>query len=80
MENLLIGIALIVIGIGSLFASLPRGSKKVWFAGNPILAPSLPIFMIAAIILGAVLVTGHVTTIDDITLTGAVEGSDSVVR
>ena len=77
MEKLLFGIALIMIGIGSLYASLPRGRKRVWFAKNPILAPVLPIFMIAAVILGAVLLTGHVTTIDDITLTGAMDGSPS---
>ena len=77
MQNLLIGIALIVIGIGSVFACVPRGGKKVWFVGNPVLEPVLPVLMIAAVVLGGVLVAGHLTTIDDITMAGSVEESGS---
>ena len=36
-SQLLIGIALVVVGIGLVIACVPRRGKTAWFVGNPIL-------------------------------------------
>ena len=75
MENLLIGIALIVIGTAWLLVCIPKGENTAWFVGNRFLEPVLPIFMIATVALGLLLVAGYFTTIDDFTFAGNVDNS-----
>ena len=75
MQNLLVGITLIIIAIGWLIVCVPRGGKKAWFVGKPFLEPAVPILMIVTALVGLLLVISHLTTIDEIGLTGAVQGS-----
>ena len=56
--QLLIGIALIIIGIGSLIACVPRSGKAAWFVGNSFLEPIVPILMVTTLAVGFVMVAG----------------------
>lgn len=73
MSQLLIGIALIFAGVGSLLVCLPRKGKKAWFVGMPFLESGVPILMIAMFSIGLILVVAYFTSIDDATLAGAVK-------
>lgn len=70
MEQLLIGSALMIIGVVSLLVCLPRNGKKAWFVGKPFVESGVPILMIATFAIGAILITAYFTTIDNATLTG----------
>ena len=68
MSELLIGVALVAMGIGSLIACMPRRGKTAWFIGKPLLESGVPIAMIAMFAIGLILVAAYFTTIDDVTL------------
>ena len=70
MEQLLIGSALMIIGVVSLLVCLPRNGKKAWFVGKPLVESGVPILMIATFAIGVILITAYFTTIDNATLTG----------
>lgn len=70
MEQLLIGSALMIIGVVSLLVCLPRNGKKAWFVGKPFVESGVPILMIATFAIGVILITAYFTMIDNATLTG----------
>lgn len=70
MEQLLIGSALMIIGVVSLLACLPRHGKKAWFVGKPLVESGVPILMIAIFAMGVILIAAYFTTIDNATMTG----------
>ncbi len=70
LSQLLIGLTLIIITIGALFACMPRGGKTVWFVGKPFLAPAATILMICTLAIGLLLIVAYFTTIDEATLSG----------
>jgi cell division protein FtsX len=69
------GIALLVVSVGSVFASIPRHGKTAWFVGKPFLAPFMSILVVAGLTIGLLLIAAYFTTIDDVTLAGAVKKS-----
>ena len=69
-SQLLIGIALVVVGIGLVIACVPRRGKTAWFVGNPILEPMLPILMMAICAIGLMEIVGYFTTMDEMTAVG----------
>jgi hypothetical protein len=71
LSELVIGVTLMFIGIGSLIAVLPRRGKTAWFARMPILNSGVPLLMITAFVFGIILTLAYFTTFDDITLRGA---------
>jgi hypothetical protein len=72
LQNLIIGIVLIVASIGAVLASRPKGGKTAWFVGKPFLAPLVSIAIVASLALGVFMIAGYYTTIDDATIGGAV--------
>ena len=75
MQNLLVGITLIIIAIGWLKVCIPRGGKKAWFIRKPFLEPAVPILMIGIFAVGLILIIDHLTTIDEFDFSGPVGGS-----
>ena len=73
-SQLLIGITLIVIGIGLVIACVPRRGKTVWFVGNPILEPILPILIIGMCAIGVIGIASSFSTIDEATVAGTAKG------
>ena len=71
MLQLLIGITSLVIGIGMIVAGVPRGGKTVWFVGNPILEPMLPILIIVVCVIGVIEIAAYFTDIEMAALSGA---------
>jgi hypothetical protein len=69
---LLVGIALLVGSAGWLTICLPRNEKRAWFVGVPFFDAGVPIAILTMFIVGAVLILAYFTTIDDLTLSGAV--------
>jgi hypothetical protein len=70
MSQLLVGITLIAVTIGSMIICLPRKGKTVWFVGKPFLAPAATILMICSLAIGVLLIVAFFTAIDDATLSG----------
>ena len=70
LSQFLIGIALVVVGIGSVIACVPRWGKRAWFVGNPILEPMLPILMIAICAIGLIEIVGYFSTMDEMAMVG----------
>jgi hypothetical protein len=69
-SQLLVGLTLIAVTIGALFACLPRNGKTVWFVGKPFLAPAVTITMICTLAIGVLLIVAYFTAIDEATLSG----------
>ncbi len=70
MSQLLIGLALLIVGVGSLLLCVPRRGKTAWFVGMPLFESGVPILMIGAFAIGLILIAAYFTTIDDATLVG----------
>ena len=71
LSQLLIGITLTVIGIGLVIACVPRRGKTVWFVGNLMLEPLLPILFIGICAIGLIEIAAYFTTIEESTVGGA---------
>jgi hypothetical protein len=69
-SELLLGITLLVVSIGSFFALLPRNGKTAWIVQRPFLAPALTVLVITGLAIGCIEVIAYFTTVDDITLSG----------
>ena len=69
--QLLIGITLTFIGIGLMIACVPRRGKTVWFVGNSILEPILPILIISICAIGLIEIAAYFTAIEEATVSGA---------
>ena len=69
--QLLIGITLTFIGIGLVIACVPRRGKTVWFVGNLILEPMLPILFISICAIGLIEIAAYFTMIEEATVGGA---------
>jgi hypothetical protein len=74
-SQLLIGITLALIGIGSVTICVPRRGKMAWFVGKPFLEPGVPILIITTFAIGIILIAAYFTTIDSPTLAGVVTHS-----
>jgi ABC-type Na+ efflux pump permease subunit len=72
LQNLLIGLSLIVVSIGAVIVCRPKNGKTVWFVGIPFLAPLVSITIVAGLALGIFLIATHYTAIDNATIGGAV--------
>ncbi len=70
LSQILIGLTLTIIGIGSVILSIPRRETTAWFVGKPFLEPGVPIVIIATLAIGLILVASYFTTIDTVTLIG----------
>jgi hypothetical protein len=75
LSELLTGIILTFISIGSLIVCYPRRGKKAWFVGKPFLDPGMSILVVTGFVLGLLLIVAYFTTIDDATLTGVARHS-----
>ena len=71
-SEILLGIALLVVSFGILFACLPRHGKTAWIARKPFLAPALTIVIIGGLAMGLIEILSYFTTIDDLTLSGKI--------
>jgi hypothetical protein len=72
-SELLFGITLVFITVGSMAICLPRNGKTAWFVHKPFLAPAVSVLIITGLALGLILLAAYFTTIDDATLSGAVK-------
>ena len=70
LSQLLIGLVLAFIGIGSVAACVPRKGNLAWFVGKPFLEPGVPVAMIATSAIGLILIAAYFTTIDNASLAG----------
>jgi len=70
LSQLLTGLALTGLSIGSLIVFYPRKGKTAWFVEVPILNSAIPILMIGTFAIGLMLVAFYFSTVDDATLTG----------
>ena len=75
MSDLLIGITLMFISIGSVIVWLPRNGKTAWFVGKPFLAPAISNLIVAGLAIGLILIASYFTSIDDATIAGAARRS-----
>lgn len=70
LSQLTIGIALVLISLGTLVVCLPRKGKTARFVKTPFLAPAISVVMICELALGLILLAAYFTTIDNATLSG----------
>lgn len=71
MQDLIIGLVLIAVGVVTVLISRPKNGKTAWFVGKPFLAPLVSIAIVASLALGFFMIAAHFTTIDDATIAGA---------
>jgi hypothetical protein len=69
-SELLLGITLLVVSIGSFIALLPRNGKTVRVVQRPFIAPVLTVLVITGLAIGCIEIIAYFTTVDDITLSG----------
>jgi hypothetical protein len=70
LSQLLIGLTLTALSVGSLMVFYPRKGKTAWFVEVPVLNSAIPILMIGTFAIGLMLVAFYFSAVDNATLTG----------
>jgi len=70
-DQLVAAIALLIGSFGSLIVLRPRHGVPFRWVTVPLVGPTVSILIVTGFVVGAVLLAGYFTTIDNVTLTGA---------
>jgi hypothetical protein len=75
LQQLLVGVTLVVIATGLLTVWVPRGGKMAWFVEKPVLETGASLLLITTFAVGLVLLASRFTTIDNISMSGKLENA-----
>jgi len=68
--ELISGIMLLLVSLGSLVALYPRDGKPIWWIKTPFVGPSVAILIVTGVAIAAIMLASYFTNIDDVALSG----------